>query len=145
MRVDCRRCAHVQNAHVRQCSLPLPCAQWNERPWGTPDWTKQYRKAMDAIGFSETKIIIPDGGDVTGIEKAMLNDSVFAAAVDGLGVHCTTVPIAIISCVSCGLHTIPNFRYLGTARTLPPCSTNLANSACLHAYSLMCGLVVRSL
>jgi O-glycosyl hydrolase len=58
---------------------------------------------MDAIGFSETKIIIPDGGDVTGIEKAMLNDSVFAAAVDGLGVHCTTVPTqsSLVSLAAC--------------------------------------------
>jgi hypothetical protein len=32
---------------------------WNERPWGTPDWTKQFKTAMEAAGFPETKIIIP--------------------------------------------------------------------------------------
>ena len=34
---------------------------WNERPWGTPDWVKQYRAAMDEAGFLGTKIVIPDG------------------------------------------------------------------------------------
>ena len=42
---------------------------------------------MDAAGFTDTKIIIPDGGDVAGIEKAMASDAEFAAAVDGFGVH----------------------------------------------------------
>ena len=42
---------------------------------------------MDDAGFSETKIIIPDGGDVGGIETAFDADPEFEAAVDGLGVH----------------------------------------------------------
>ena len=46
-----------------------------------------YRNAMDAAGFSDTQIIIPDGGDTSGIEAAMKADVSFAAAVDGLGVH----------------------------------------------------------
>jgi len=60
---------------------------WNERPWGPPDWTKEYRAAMDSAGFKDTQIIIPDGGDVSGIEAAMATDKEFAAAVAGFGVH----------------------------------------------------------
>lgn len=42
---------------------------------------------MDTAGFTDTKIIIPDGGDVKGIEQAMAADAQFAAAVDGFGLH----------------------------------------------------------
>jgi hypothetical protein len=82
---------------------------WNERPWGPPDWTKQYRKAMDAAGFAETKIIIPDGGDVSGIEKAFDADSEFEAAVAGLGVHYPChdeqVRSVFMRCVATHAHT----------------------------------------
>ena len=60
---------------------------WNERPWGTADWTKQYRAAMDSIGFKETKIIIPDGGDNRDIKTAADSDPAFEAAVAGIGLH----------------------------------------------------------
>ena len=60
---------------------------WNERPWGTPEWTKQYKKAMESIGFSNTKIIIPDGGGQGGIEAAFEKDAEFEAAVAGIGNH----------------------------------------------------------
>ena len=60
---------------------------WNERPWGTPTWTKQFKAAMEDAGFGETKIIIPDGGDVATIEKAMAVDADFKDTVAGIGVH----------------------------------------------------------
>ena len=31
---------------------------WNERPWGTADWTKKFKKAMEGAGFANTQIII---------------------------------------------------------------------------------------
>lgn len=72
---------------------------WNERPWGTANWTKKYRAAMDAAGFQDTKIIIPDGGDVGGIESAMASDSAFEASIAGIGVHypCNRPQPAVIS------------------------------------------------
>ncbi len=35
---------------------------WNERSWGTANWTIEFRAAMDAAGFHNTKIVVPDGG-----------------------------------------------------------------------------------
>ena len=70
-------------------SLSLSCVtgNWNERPWGPPEWTVSYKAAMENIGFGDTKIIIPDGGDSAGVEKAMAASADFEAAVDGIGVH----------------------------------------------------------
>ena len=34
---------------------------WNERSWGPPQWTLDFREAMDAAGFNDTKIVVPDG------------------------------------------------------------------------------------
>jgi hypothetical protein len=42
---------------------------------------------MEDAGFGETKIIIPDGGDVATIEKAMAVDADFKDTVAGIGVH----------------------------------------------------------
>eukprot|EP00912_Choanoflagellata_sp_UC4_P000018 UC4_evm1s13 len=59
---------------------------WNERPWGTVEWTKQYKKAMEAAGFN-SKIIIPDGGGGQDILKDCASDKEFDDAVAGIGLH----------------------------------------------------------
>ena len=38
---------------------------WNERPSGPPDYTIALRQSLDAAGFGDTKIILPDGA-ITG-------------------------------------------------------------------------------
>ena len=60
---------------------------WNERSYGPAAWTVQFRAAMDAAGFKDTQIIIPDGGDNGGIEKVMDSDPAFKSAVAGIGLH----------------------------------------------------------
>ena len=69
------------------CFLHFVLGNWNERPWGPPEWTVSYKAAMEKIGFGNTKIIIPDGGDSKGVEQAMAASTDFEAAVDGIGVH----------------------------------------------------------
>lgn len=98
--------------HSQSRVLPV---QWNERPWGPPDWTVQYRKAMNDIGFSETQIIIPDGGDVTGIEAAFAQNSEFEAAVAGLGLHCRFCVGSAASLTSCVFLTC-----ISSPRPMPP-------------------------
>eukprot|EP00039_Didymoeca_costata_P008210 m.109132 g.109132 ORF g.109132 m.109132 type:complete len:800 (-) comp13993_c0_seq1:24-2423(-) len=60
---------------------------WNERPWGNANWTKQFKDAMDKAGFTNTQIIIPDGGGIGSIESAMDSDNVFHKDIGGIGVH----------------------------------------------------------
>eukprot|EP01079_Euglenida_sp_SAG-EU17-18_P011556 gene11556-2101_t len=68
-----------------------PTGNWNERSWGTPAWTKQFRGAMDSAGFQDTQLIVPDGyltrDPYTGITEAFKTDTEFKAAVSGIGMH----------------------------------------------------------
>lgn len=57
---------------------------WNEAPY-TRDYVMQFRAALDANGFSQTRIAAADGGG--SIVKDMLSNASFAAAVQIVGVH----------------------------------------------------------
>ena len=54
------------------------------RPWGTPEYVKALRKAMDKEGFA-TKLVLGDGGMPNVL--AYQNDSEFMAAFDAVGLH----------------------------------------------------------
>ena len=62
---------------------------WNERSWGPPEWTIAFRAAMDANGFNNTKIVVPDGGvspeDL--LSQTIQSNATFAASVYGIGAH----------------------------------------------------------
>jgi galactosylceramidase len=60
---------------------------WNERFWGGPDWTKEFRQALDDGGFAETEIVIPDGGFSREILDDMDADPTFASAISAVGLH----------------------------------------------------------
>lgn len=60
---------------------------WNERPWGPPDWTKDFRQALDDGGFADTQIIIPDGNSPADYLKDMDTDPALRSAVAGVGLH----------------------------------------------------------
>ena len=61
---------------------------WNERSWGDAAWTVKMRAALDLAGFSETRIIVPDGSwhQAAGILPAVRNGSSFASALKGGGI-----------------------------------------------------------
>ena len=60
---------------------------WNERPWGTADWTLKFKAAMEEAGFGSTEIIVPDGGGYADVEKAIDADPALGSAVGGIGLH----------------------------------------------------------
>ncbi len=60
---------------------------WNERPYGPPDWTVSFRRAMDGAGFADTKISIPDGGYSSQLHGDLTSNPDFLKAVDGIGLH----------------------------------------------------------
>jgi galactosylceramidase len=66
---------------------------WNERYWGGTDYVIGLRAALDAAGFSATKIVIPDGGYDPAIMADAAANSSFSAAFDVVGLHypCTEV------------------------------------------------------
>ena len=62
---------------------------WNERPWGSTDYVKKLRAALDAAGAQSTTII---GSDAvrnlpTDLLTAMLEDASFSSIVGIAGVH----------------------------------------------------------
>jgi galactosylceramidase len=61
---------------------------WNERSWGNADYVISLRESLDAAGFANTKIILPDGGaDIPGAISRGTVNTTFRAAVNGIGVH----------------------------------------------------------
>ena len=59
---------------------------WNERPWGSPDYTKMLKKAIVAEGL-KTKIVL---GDIPWNVPPVLdytNDTEFMASFDAIGIH----------------------------------------------------------
>lgn len=60
---------------------------WNERSWGSIDYVVSLRKALDASNFTDTKIVLPDGGDCEAVVAAAKSNATFAAAVYALGEH----------------------------------------------------------
>eukprot|EP00035_Acanthoeca_spectabilis_P008069 m.148054 g.148054 ORF g.148054 m.148054 type:complete len:699 (+) comp14201_c0_seq3:694-2790(+) len=65
---------------------------WNERPYGPMWYTIELRQALDAAGFPETKIVLPDGRigqdliDTLNPDSAAYN-ATFSHAVYALGEH----------------------------------------------------------
>jgi hypothetical protein len=62
---------------------------WNERPWGTVDYVKKLRRALDSESFG-TRLVLVDGGmpgEQDPLWSGLRNDSDFNAAVDGIGLH----------------------------------------------------------
>jgi hypothetical protein len=57
---------------------------WNERPWGTPQFVKDLKKAIDAEGL-KTKLVLGDGGMPNVLDYS--NDTEFMAAFDAVGLH----------------------------------------------------------
>lgn len=55
--------------------------------WGSPDYVKSLRSALDDAGFDATRIILPDGSDCSGPVAAAESDPAFAAAIHGIGLH----------------------------------------------------------
>jgi Glycosyl hydrolase family 59/Ricin-type beta-trefoil lectin domain len=63
---------------------------WNERTIAVSDldWVVQFRYALDAAGFSNTRIIIPDGHDTPwDLVDALAANETQLNAVDGIGLH----------------------------------------------------------
>ena len=60
---------------------------WNERAWGGPSYIISLRNALDAAGFSSTKLIIPDGGYDASIIDIARQNATFAASFSGVGLH----------------------------------------------------------
>ena len=66
---------------------------WNEKTWdGAPsDYIVALRNALDASGFGETRIVLPDNGWGPGalgtLVKAIEANATYGAAVDAIGVH----------------------------------------------------------
>lgn len=66
---------------------PEYIGSWNERNFGGIDYIVSLRNALDAGGFGDTKIVIPDGGDCGGIVSAAASNETFRKAVYALGEH----------------------------------------------------------
>jgi galactosylceramidase len=66
---------------------PSAIGIYNERSWGSIDYVVTLRNALDEAGLSNTKIIVPDGGDCASVTAAAASNSSFAAAVFALGEH----------------------------------------------------------
>lgn len=66
---------------------PPPAPTGNERSWGSVEYVVSLRNALDAAGFAETKIVLPDGGDCTQIAAAATANETFRAAIYALGEH----------------------------------------------------------
>jgi galactosylceramidase len=61
---------------------------WNERSWGNADYVVSLRDSLDAAGFANTKIILPDGGsDIPGAISRGTSNVTYRNAVHGIGVH----------------------------------------------------------
>eukprot|EP01116_Phalansterium_solitarium_P015450 TRINITY_DN3414_c0_g1_i1.p1 TRINITY_DN3414_c0_g1~~TRINITY_DN3414_c0_g1_i1.p1 ORF type:complete len:762 (+),score=180.62 TRINITY_DN3414_c0_g1_i1:87-2372(+) len=60
---------------------------WNERSWGSVDYVLSLRAALDAAGFADTHISLPDGGIDAGLTQALLTNDTFRAAVYSAGMH----------------------------------------------------------
>jgi len=58
----------------------------NERDWGTPEYTVLFRASLDANGFNNTRIILPDGSHDRSILEHASNNSAFAGALEGGGI-----------------------------------------------------------
>ena len=66
---------------------------WNEMAWGTPDYVKALRVALDAAGLRETGIVLPDYEISTAVAAAIADPNL-AAAVAGFGAHYPLYPAA---------------------------------------------------
>ena len=63
---------------------------WNERPWGTTDYVKSLRRAMDAAGLTHTQLALVDGrmpGASDPLFTGLANDKEFASAFGAVGLH----------------------------------------------------------
>lgn len=60
---------------------------WNERPWGPPWYTIELRKSLDASGFHNTGIVLPDGRIGDDLVNALRTNATFRNAVYAVGAH----------------------------------------------------------
>lgn len=62
---------------------------WNERPVGSTDWAKKFKGAMEAAGFNDTKIVLPDGGGLPAayLQDVSHGDAALGNAVAAIGEH----------------------------------------------------------
>lgn len=62
---------------------------WNERPVGPTSWAKEFKSAMEAAGFTNTKIVVPDGGGLPAsyLEDWSAGDKDLGSAVAAIGQH----------------------------------------------------------
>jgi hypothetical protein len=60
---------------------------WNERPWGSESYVIGLRETLDAAGFTNTAIVIPDGGGPEAIVSAAASNSTFKDAISVVGLH----------------------------------------------------------
>lgn len=60
---------------------------WNERFYGGPGYVSALRAELDAAGFANTQIIIPDGGYDASIIAAAKTNALFNSSFAGVGLH----------------------------------------------------------
>jgi len=63
---------------------------WNERSVGAIglDWGVRFRRALDAQGYTATRIVVPDGnGDTEGLLGLLASNKTWLSAVDAFGLH----------------------------------------------------------
>lgn len=85
--LECARSNHSSIGNIDYLGV------WNEKPWGTVQWIKDLRAAMDSAGFQRTQLIL---GDNLRIDYKLLDDfsadAQFASAVGGIGLHYPCFP-----------------------------------------------------
>lgn len=60
---------------------------WNERYWGGQDYVVGLRASLNAAGFADTKIVIPDGGYDPAIIAGAQSNATFSSSFDVVGLH----------------------------------------------------------
>ena len=84
-RVVCSQ--HAGALRAARCALhPHRAGNWNERPWGSADWTVQFKAAMDEAGFPDTEILVPDGGGYESVLAGIHADPALGKALQGCGI-----------------------------------------------------------
>eukprot|EP01052_Picozoa_sp_SAG31_P002109 SAG31_NODE_71_length_28115_cov_4.128105_9_plen_1065_part_00 len=85
--LECVRSNHTAIGNIDAIGI------WNEKSWGSVQWIKKLRSAMDSAGFEQTKLIL---GDNLRIDYSILtdftSDAQFAKAVAGIGLHYPCFP-----------------------------------------------------
>jgi hypothetical protein len=60
---------------------------WNERGQDKPAYIKELRQALDAASFTETGLVVMDGGYDTGLIGNMAKDPSLTKAISAIGLH----------------------------------------------------------